>query len=191
MNRIHDYETLEREYVTSDISLRALARKAGINNHSMLMEQSKKRDWVRKREEYRSKSNQKAMTIMANDEGRRIAREAEVRDHAVDAIDEAIQRLRKDLADTVKTVNPDGSVVDTGVPVLRVKPQDIALLIDRLQVLFGKPSTITEERNLGVSLETSDPELLKGIIEATRGLTDGPTGPARSAIPRIEELGTN
>lgn len=191
MNRIHDYDALEREYITSDISLRALARKAGINNHSMLMEQSKKRDWVKKREDYRAKSSQKAVALMANDEGRRIAREAEVRDHAVDAIDEAIQRLRKDLADTVKTVNPDGTVTDTGVPVLRVKPQDIALLIDRLQVLFGKPSTITEERNLGVSLETSDPELLKGIIEATRGITDGPTGPARSAIPRIEELGQN
>lgn len=191
INRKHDYEALEREYVTSDISLRALAKKAGIANHSMLIEQSTKNGWVQKRADYRAKANQKAVTLLANDEAKRIARESEVRDHAIDAIDEAIQRLRADLADTVKTVSPDGEVIDTGVPVLRVKPQDVAILIDRLQVLFGKPSAITEERKLGIELETNDPAILKGIIEATRGMRDGPAGPARSALPRIEGAGPN
>lgn len=188
MNTKHDYSLLEREYVTGDMSLRELARAHGIANHSVVVAQSKARAWVRKREEYRSDAADTAVVYMAADEGARRAREAQVRDHAIDAIDEAITKMRSDMQGTRK-VFEDGQWVER--PYYLVKPQDVAMLIDRLQVLFGRPSSITEERNLGISLSASGlgTDVLRGIVEATRGL--GSSGAERSPIPRLSRAGEN
>lgn len=180
MNKKFDYDALEAQYVQGDMSLRELALSAGITNHSLIMRQSKKREWARKRKEFRENANNTALTVMAGESGRQIAREMQVRGNAVDAIDDMITRLREDLRKT-KTVLKDG--VYEEVPLIVVKPMDVANLIDRLQVLFGKPSQITEDRSLGVSIESADPELLRSIVEATRGigLDAGPT--AESPLP--------
>ena len=86
----------------------------------------------------------------------------------------ANRRLRN-LSKKTKTVLRDG--VYEEVPLIVVKPQDIAQLIDRLQTIFGKPSQITEERSLGIELQSADPVLLRQVVEATRGvgLDDGST----------------
>ena len=42
MNKSHDYRALEREYVTSDISIRELCRRHGIRSHSPVVDQAKK-----------------------------------------------------------------------------------------------------------------------------------------------------
>ena len=69
---------------------------------------------------------------------------------------------------------------------MRVTPRDLALLIDRLQVLFGRPAMISEGRGLtaAVTSEALPVDLLKGIIEATRGLAGTP-GPEASPLPRL------
>ena len=184
MNKRFDYDALERQYVQGDMSLRELAASVGMTNHSLIMRQSKKREWPRKREEFRSKANETALTVMAGQTGRRIAREEEVRDNAIGALDDMITRLREDLKKT-KTVLKDG--VYEEVPLVRVTPNDIVNIIDRMQVLLGKPSQITEDRSLGVELQSADPELLRSIVEATRGvgLDAGPT--AESPLPVAPE----
>jgi transposase-like protein len=188
MNTKHDYATLEREYIQGDMGLRELARAHGITNHSVVVAQSKARDWVRKREEYRQGASETAVAYMAADEGARVALEAKVRDNAIEAIDEAITKMRSDMQGTRK-VFEDGQWVER--PYFLVKPTDVAMLIDRLQVLFGRPSNITEERNLGLSLSASGvgTDILRGIVEATRGLTV--SGPERSPIPRLSRAGEN
>lgn len=185
--RKYDYNVIERAYVAGDMGLRELGRQFGIANPSLLSVQSKKREWVRKREEYRVRAADKAVALMATAEGRRRAREGEVRDNALEAIDEAITKMRSDMK-AVRTVFRNNQWVDE--PLIVMRAQDIAVLIDRLNVLFGRPANITEERSLGINLSaggTLGPELLRGIVEATRGLVPGDTGGSpipRTGVPR-------
>ena len=188
MNRKTDYDLLEREYRTGNMSLRELARTHGMANHSPVMTYSKKHEWARKRAEYRAAVVDKAVVYTADQEGQRLAQEARVRDNAIEAIDEAITKMRDDMQRT-ETRLVNGSWVE--VPVMTIRPTDLALLIDRLNVLFGRPANITEERKLGIDLSGPvSPDILRGIVEATRGIADTGSS-ARSPFPRIGGSGTN
>jgi len=181
MNRRADYDQLEHEYVTTSISLRALADKHGLASHSSVMAQSKKREWDRKRREFRETRLERAVIYTADEDAMRLSKEARVRDNAIDAIDEAITKMRADMQRTEKRLV---NGVWTQMPVLTIRPSDLAMLIDRLNVLFGRPANITEERSLGVSVSGGvDSDILRGIVEATRGIVS--SGSARSPIPRI------
>jgi hypothetical protein len=112
-------------------------------------------------------------------------REGEVRDHAIEAIDEAVTRFRADLRATKRIVHADGTITEE--PLIVFGPRDLALLIDRFQVLFGRPSTISEGRGFAATVTSQVPvEVLKGIVEATRELA--PSQPVdTSGLPRIRE----
>lgn len=190
MNRKWDYDALELEYVQGDMGLRELAESHGMSTHSMVMDASRKRHWAQKREDYRNRAQSKALAGLADDEGRRILKEAKVRDNAIDAIDEAITKMRSDMKQTVLR---ERNGIWREEPVVIIRPQDVAQLIDRLQVLFGKPSTISEERNLGISLSSTgnDPDFLRALVEASRGRGADPGDVARSPLPRVERTRTN
>jgi hypothetical protein len=94
VNRIHDYRALEREYITSQISLRELCRKHGISAHSSVVVQSQKHKWQEKREQYQAKESESFMSRYA---ARMPDRQAEIRDVALDAIEEAIEKFRADM----------------------------------------------------------------------------------------------
>ena len=182
-NNRYDYEAMERLYVSGDLSLREVARQFGVHNHSLVSIQSKKREWTRKRQEFQSKATEHAESLMASAEGRKMAREEVVRDHAIDAIDEAIMKMREDMKGTRKVFRANEWIEE---PLVVIRPADVAMLIDRLQILFGKPSNITEERSLGVNLSATGslgPDILRGIVEATRGLVRSDAG--ESPLPRL------
>lgn len=139
------------------------------------MVQAKQGKWAEKREAYRARESESFITHHAD---RMAAREAEVRVHAIDAIDEAITKFRADMKRTERKLI-GGEWVEA--PVMTITPRDIALLIDRLQVIFARPSAIREERSLSVTSEVPA-ETLREFIEATRGLAE-PVHP-ESPIPR-------
>jgi len=58
----------------------------------------------------------------------------------------------------------------------------VAILIDRLLVLFEKPSTISQHQGLTVTSELSV-ESLRDFVEATRGRA-GPSRMEESPLPR-------
>ena len=60
----------------------------------------------------------------------------------------------------------DGEWVE--VPVMRFKPKDVAILLDRLLVLFDRPASIPQHQGLTVSTELPA-DALREFIEATRG----------------------
>ena len=62
---------------------------------------------------------------------------------------------------------------------MRLKPKDIAILLDRLQELFERPSHISEGRDLSVRSELPI-DALNQIVELTRGRAAPPT----SRLPR-------
>ena len=179
MNRIRDYRALEREFITGTMSLRGLCRRHGVHAHSAVMVQARQGNWAEKRRAYRDRASS---TYIQHHADRAAAREAEVRDHALEAIDEAITKFRADLQATERKLIA-GEWVE--VPAMRITPRDLALLIDRLQVLFGRPAMITEGRGLTATAisEALPIEVLKGIIEATRGLAGTPR-PEASPLPR-------
>jgi hypothetical protein len=154
-----------------------LCRRQGITAHSLVVVQAKQGRWAEKREAYRARESESFIKLHAD---RMAAREAEVRDHALEAIDEAITKFRADMKATKPVRQPDGSIEEE--PVMLITPRDIALLVDRLQVLFHRPSTITEGRGVNVTLESLPVDFLQAFIERTRGL-DEPASQA-SPIPR-------
>ena len=181
MNKRHQYRELEREYITTDISLRGLCRKHGVSSHSLVVDQSQEHDWPAKREAYRARQSESFIEKHAD---RMADRRAEISDKFLDAIDEAITKFRTDMRTTKPVRQPDGSITEE--PVMRLMPKDLSVLIDRFQVLFEKPSVISQHQGLTVSTELSG-DTLREFIEATRGL-GGPTRMDVSPLPRTRRL---
>jgi len=180
MNKRHDFARLEREYVTSQISLRELCRRHGISAHSVVVDQSQKHDWAAKREAYRARESE---SFIEKHSARMADHQAEISDKALDAIDESLDRFRSDMRATEKKL-VNGEWVE--VPAMRLKPNDIAILIDRLVVLFEKPSAISQHHGLTVTSELSVKSLSE-FIEATRGRA-GPSPTEESPLPRRRRL---
>ena len=179
MNRIRDYKALGREYITSTMSLRELCRRHGVHAHSAVMVQARAGGWMEKRRTYQARAS---TTYIQQHADRVAARDAEIRDNALDAIDEAITRFRADLQATERKLI-DGEWVE--VSAMRVTPRDLAFLIDRLEVLFGRPAMISETRGFTTTAISEVPlDVLKKIIELTRGLVDTPRSEA-SPLPRL------
>ena len=187
MNSKYDYDALEREYVTGTMSIRDLCAMHDISAaKSAVISAAKRRGWVEKRELFRSRSSALTIEKTADREAERYARQLSVQDNAVAAIDEAITRLREDMRKTTTRMK-NGEFVEE--PLIIVRVADLSTLIDKMNVLFGRPSTISEERNLGLSLsaEGLPADFLRAVIDAT-GAVGGPIGgPAgSSALPRTK-----
>lgn len=178
MNRRHDFARLDREFITSQVSLRELCRRHDISAHSLVTVQAKKHKWAEKREAYRQKESE---SFIEKHAARHADREAEVRDKALDAIDESISEFRADLKATKPVRQPDGSITEE--PAWRMTPRDLALLIDRLEVLFDRPSVISEGRGLTVRSELPL-DALSELIDRTRRRGAPPTSP----LPRTRRL---
>ena len=176
MNKRHQYRELEREFVTSQISLRELCRKHGISAHSLVTVQARTGKWAEKREQYQAKESD---AFMSRHAARRADRLAQIHDKALDVIDEALDGFREAMRATEKK-RIDGEWVE--VPVLRLKPKDVAILLDRLLVLFAKPVSITQHQGVTVSTELSV-EALREFIEATEGM-EAPSPMEESPLPR-------
>jgi hypothetical protein len=75
---------------------------------------------------------------------------------------------------------------------MRMTPRDLALLIDRLEVLFGRPAVISEGRGFAATItsEALPFDVLKGVVEATRGLAGAPA-PEVSPLPRLHRRPEN
>jgi len=176
VNKSHDYRELEREFITSDISLRELCRRHGISSHSLVV-QARKGMWREKRESYQQKAGDAFIEKYAD---RMADRQAELHVKALDAIEQALDKFGSDLwATEMKRV--DGEWVE--VPVMRLMPKDVAILLDRLQALFARPAHIREGRDLSVRSELPI-DALNRIVE----LTWGRAGPPTSTLPRTRRL---
>ena len=65
-------------------------------------------------------------------------------------------------------------------------PRDLCRLIDRFEVLFGRPSVISQHQGLTVTSELSV-DALSEFLERTRGL-GGPARMEESPLPRTRRL---
>jgi hypothetical protein len=176
MNK-RDYRALEREYITTQLSIRELCRQHGISAHSSVVTQARKLKWQEKREAYQAKASESFIEKHAD---RMAERQARIRDKILDAIEQAIDKFREDMRATKLVRQPDGSITEE--PAWRMTPKDFAILIDRLLALFERPSSISQHQGLTVSTELSV-DALSEFIEATRGM-GGPSRMDVSPLPR-------
>ena len=158
-----------------------MLRGAAHQRPAPLTVQAKRGKWQEKREQYQAKESEAFMSRYA---ARQADRVAEVRDKALDAIDQALDKFREDMHATKLVRQPDGSI--TEVPAWFMKPRDVAILIDRLQVLFDRLSVINQHQGLTVSTELSG-DTLREFIEATRGM-GGRSRMDLSPLPRTRRL---
>jgi len=80
VNRVRDYQALEREYISGMMSLRELCRTHDVTAHSAVMVQARQGGWVEKRGKYRARASTKYIEHRAKDpEARAIARENPLR----------------------------------------------------------------------------------------------------------------
>ena len=150
----------------------------------LVVVQAKQGKWAEKREAYRARESDTFITKHAD---RMAARKAEVRIRAIDAMDEAITKFRSDMRATKTVRQPDGTIAEE--PVMLIGPKDVALLIDRFQVLFDRPSVISEGRGINVTSESLPVEALQEFIERTpragRTSPAGVTDPATATPTRL------
>ena len=78
----------------------------------------------------------------------------------------------------------DGEWVE--VPVMRLTPKDLAVLIDRLQILFDRPARISEGRDLSVGSQIPI-DALNELVELTRGRAAPSASPLPKAIRRLDD----
>jgi len=153
--RKHDYQTLEREYIGSDISIRGLCKKHDIKGFSAVAQYSREHGWDEKRERIRGRATTKVVERVSD----QIA-EAEadlittVRGEWLTVIRAATYKFAEDLKD----------------PGYKIRVDDLIKLIEKGLVLLGEPSERTEERHLELtgSLDALGPEFFRRLAERTR-----------------------
>lgn len=167
-----DYDVAEREFITTNISIRRLAEKFGMKGWSAMAERARKPDsagktWQDKRDEFRRSVSAKRMD---KDVSKMVADTQELEF-------EQIQAARAIIFAGLQAIR-DGDVV--------VQPRDITLAIDKLQLLLGKATERTEATVVGdtnpVSRGLPDPEFLRRLEELSRGAGDVVVGPTRLRI---------
>jgi hypothetical protein len=168
---VHDYETLEREYISTDVSIRELAAKHGIRSFSTVNVQKQKRDWDRKREEYRAlvAAQDIETLVMA-----RMKTIAEIHDELLYAVRAAIRRFISDLSKDQT-----------------VSARDVMGLIDKFLLLTGQPTARTESKNLDVHdfgglLRGAPDQLLGELAELARQNGAGAKSVGRGPLVVLE-----
>jgi hypothetical protein len=168
-----DYTSAEREFVTTDISIRKLSEKLGMAGWSAMAERARKKDaagktWQDKRDEFRRAVAEKRMD---KDVSKYVA-DTEQLDY------EQIQAARAILFAGLEAIRA-GTVI--------VQPRDMTLAIDKLQLLTGKVTERTEATVVGdatpVSRGFADTDFLRRLEELSRGARDDDGGPT---VLRIE-----
>lgn len=127
-----DYLAVEREYVTGNDSIRALATRWGVSFSSMA-EWSRKHEWDRHRSDYRHHVTDTAIERSAE---RHVVEKEE-------ALEEAFTLLRGTLYEF-------GTQLRDGKIPMTVK--DLTLVIMAMQSLLGQPTSRTEATILGVNI---------------------------------------
>lgn len=176
-------QKIELEWVTGpdELSLRELARRHEAS-FSYIAKRARDDGWEQKRQAFRDREMSKAVTALTDTLAVKVAK---VKGDALEVIHAAILKMGLDLRDRVLS---DGTVVPGQV----ITPSDVSKLIASFQTLTGQASAITENRNLGITLNDDlPPEVARLLadIAGERGTNTRPVG--RAALPGARSAGQN
>lgn len=150
-----DYRTLEQEYVTSNVSIRAIAAKYNVA-FSAVAKKARELDWNKKRAEYQSQARDKALMSAME----RIA------DDAAEIKVEAVTAMRATIYSYIDNLKSGQVTVGT---------KEAALAIDKLMLLLGE-ATERKETHVTIddSLRNADTAELQQLLALVRArVVDG------------------
>lgn len=173
----HDYDALEKEYVQSDISVRALAVRHDIKSWSTLNLQKNKRHWDEKRAEYKDRLADRQVEQLV---GKRLETIATIHEELLLAIRAAVHRYVADV-----------QAAEHAQP---VSARDLMGLIDKFLLLTGQATSRSESRNLDLHATTgfdailrdAPPELLRELAELGQDRGSGGKSVGRGPLIVLE-----
>ncbi len=181
----YNYPVLRQQYVTTpDLSLRELCRRNEIEEaFSTVAARARREDWAGDRRAYESVEKQKVYEAIAE---RRAHKLAEIEKDTLEVIHAAVLQLGVNLSDR-EVVGPTGPYV---IPAVQVTPSDLVKLIDKIQLLSGKPTEHTREDHLGISFTGNagdlPAEILRDLAAIARSKGAGQEPVGRTALPGLE-----
>ena len=180
--RKYDYQTIKREYVTGNTSLRGLAEKHGLATNSTISVIAKREDWDRERAEFRDLEQQRMHDAVAEKRAQKIA---EIESDILETIHAAVIQLAISLQDRI--VDDPVSGGKRFIPAQQVTPDGLTKLVDKFLVMSGQVTN--REAYLGLTItagaEDIPRDVLRGLrsLAAQQGAGTGPVG--QSPLPRI------
>lgn len=165
--RAFDPQALEQEYVTSDISIRALAARHSVS-WSTVASWAKKEDWKGKRVAYKAALSKRGYEVMA----------AEIASQQGVIKEESVAVLRATLRAYAQLLR-NGEI--------KVTPKDAIEAVRELRAATTEPDEVKEATVVTVGA-SADPDFFRRIVEtarkrvATAGGVEGtsPPGPANA-----------
>lgn len=164
----YDYMAMEHEYVTvvPAKSMRQVAIDHGVEpgRVSSVSYYAKQHDWVRKRENFQNRADDKMYDRLAEEEAARKLKELRVKNNAIDLIDEAISSTRANLRERhhVREIDAEGKTVYVERPKHPATVTSVVNLIDRLDRMFGINQLMPAEAPSGGVLENITQQLGAG-----------------------------
>ena len=162
---LFDWESIEHDYVTTELSLRELGRRHGVG-WSSIATRAKREKWTEKRQAYRDRLNRRSYERTID----RLAEDqADIRHESVLVMRATLRRYAEQLR--------------TGT--VSVTTKDAVQAVQTLLLLMGEPTTRSEAKVIEFSTGGIDTEDLRRLVELARArVVEGSLG--EPAVPRIE-----
>lgn len=161
-----DYKEIEKEYVTTELSYRELARRHGIN-FSTLAAKGRTEDWPTKRQSYQQSLSRKTYEKIADKVS---SEEAQIRQENVLTLRLGIRRFAEDAASRKVSVSA----------------ADAVKMIEALAKLTTEPDQVNPDASINaVPVGPPDADLLRRIVDAARGRIDPDRVVEGTALPVV------
>lgn len=180
----HDYDTMRHAYLTTDVSLRALAKEHGAS-FAAVSAYARRHGWDDARAKYRVLQDEKSLEVFADRRARKIA---DMERDAFEVIHAAILKMGLDMEDRWVTDEVTGE--RRFIQGMQITPEALTRLLDKYLVMTGN---VTDRRaNLGLSVDIGSGEASGIPREVLRELRDlavskgaGGKPMGQSPLPRI------
>lgn len=168
----HDYDALRREYITTDISIRALCQKHEIKSWSTVNAKKKAEDWDKLREEFRAKVADSEVGSLVQARLKTIS----------DIHEELLLAIRAGVRNYIGSVTAEQGKE----PAQQVSARDLMGLIDKFLLLSGSTPHRTESRSFDAHSLSLDGILADAPPELLRQLADlaGERGAGAQSVGR-------
>lgn len=176
----YDYQAMQHEYVTTDISLRQLAEKFGVKSPSSVANHARRHGWDEKRATFVATQEAATMEAVAAQRAQKIA---EMERDFFTTVHGAIIKMGLDLEDRWETDPKTGQRVF--VKGQTVTPEGLTKLIEKFMVMTGGVSSREAHVGLDVSIgpEQLPPEVLRGLRRVALEQGAGTATSGRSPLP--------
>ena len=171
MGTKYDYISLKNQYVQGSMSIRELCRMNEIPTWSTVSARANREGWDALRAEFQRQVEGKSLEVLATKRANKVAL---IENDLLEVVHAGILKMAEDM-DAREPVM-DGTAVlrdDEGNivwrPVQRFGPNQLQTLVQQYLAITGKPSTVTENRNLNANLNAEmDQTDLRALLAAIR-----------------------